>query len=119
MQDVVRAFGMAPARPGVPFYISDEAEEKTWRVEVGEDGSIQRPRLFAERGGEGVAVDAAGNVYLASGEIEVYDAAARLIETIAVPERPIQLLFGGKDGKTLYVLTHNALYSIRMRTKGR
>ncbi|HEX3661204.1 MAG TPA: glycosyl hydrolase family 28-related protein [Acidobacteriaceae bacterium] len=119
MQDVIRAFGLAPAIPGRPFYIADESEEKTWRVNVGEDGSISDPTLFAEQGGEGVAVDAEGNVYLAAGQILVYNAAGALIDTIQVPDRPLQLLFGGPDRKTLYILTHTTVYSVRTRVRGR
>lgn len=119
MQDVVRAFGLAQAAPGKPFYISDESEEKTWRVTIGEDGSISTPELFAEQGGEGVAIDAEGNVYLAAGQIYVYNPAGALIDTIKVPNRPLQLLFGGKDGHTLYILTHTTLYSVRTRSAGR
>jgi hypothetical protein len=119
MQDVIRSFGLAQAVPGKPFYISDESEEKTWSVRVGEDGSISNPKLFAEQGGEGVAVDAEGNVYIAAGQIFVYDSSGTLIDTIRVPERPIQLLFGGSDRKTLYILTHTSLYSVRTRYRGR
>src|SRR6202012_145834 len=106
MQDVVRAFGLAPVTAVQPFYVSDESEEKTWKVNVGEDGSMSAPTLFAEQGGEGVAVDTEGNVYLAAGQIFVYNPAGALIDTIEVPERPVQLLFGGSDGKTLYILSH-------------
>jgi sugar lactone lactonase YvrE len=75
--------------------------------------------LFAEQGGEGVAVDAQRNVYLATGEVFVYSPSCTLIDTIRVPERPLQLLFGGSDGKTLYILTHTTLYSVRTRFSGR
>ena len=119
MQDVARAFGLAPAVPAGPFYISDESEEKTWRVTEGEDGSISAPVLFAEQGGEGAAVDAEGNVYLAAGQIYVYSPEGRLIDTIKTPARLLQLLFGGSDGKTLYILSHTTPYSVRTRNKGR
>lgn len=119
MQDVIRAFGLSPVVPGKPFYVSDESEEKTWRVSVGEDGSISAPVLFAEQGGEGLAVDEKGNVYIAAGQIFVYNPAGELIDTIKVPDRPLQLLFGGSDRKTLYILTHTTLYSVRTRYKGR
>jgi sugar lactone lactonase YvrE len=31
---------------------------------------------------------------------------------IDVPERPLQLIFGGEGGKTLFVLTHHSLYAV-------
>ena len=118
MHDVIRAFGLASAIHGKPFYVSDESEEKTYSVAIGEDGSISNPKLFAEQGGEGVAVDTEGNVYLAAGQVFVYNPSGTLIDTIRVPERPLQLLFGGSDKKTLYILTHTALYSVRTRFGG-
>ena len=31
---------------------------------------------------------------------------------IDTPERPLQLLIGGKDKRTLFILTHHALYAM-------
>jgi len=52
MHDVIRAFGLQAAVPGKPSYVSDESEEKTYAVTIGEDGSISDPKLFAEQGGK-------------------------------------------------------------------
>jgi sugar lactone lactonase YvrE len=30
---------------------------------------------------------------------------------IDVPERPLQLIFGGADKRTLFILTHHSLYT--------
>jgi hypothetical protein len=117
MHDVLRAFGLGPALPGRPFYICDESEEKTYSVTVSPDGTMTGPKLFAERGGESVAVDGRGNVYIAAGQIYVYDASGKFIETIEVPQRPLNLVFGGKDGRTLFILTRTALYQVRTRPK--
>ena len=38
---------------------------------------------------------------IAAGQIFVYDFAGKQIDTIEVPERPVQLVFGGADRKTL------------------
>jgi sugar lactone lactonase YvrE len=35
-----------------------------------------------------------------------------------VPERPLQLVFGGKDGQTLFVVGRTSLYAVHMRIKG-
>jgi sugar lactone lactonase YvrE len=112
MADLLRAFGLAHATPGKPFYVSDESEQKTYAVSVSPDGTLTNPKLFAEQGGESVAQDAEGNVYIAAGQIYVYNPSGKLIDTIDVPDRPIDLVFGGKDGKTLFILARSSLYSI-------
>jgi len=115
MADVLRAFGLGKAVEGKPFYVSDESMQKTYSAEVGPDGTLKDVKLFAESGGESVAQDAAGNVYIAAGQVYVYNPSGQLIDTIEVPERPINLIFGGKDGRTLYILARTSLYSVGVR----
>jgi len=117
--DLLRGFSLAPAAPGKPFYMTDESELKTYSATVGPDGAISSVKLFAEQGGEGVAVDSQGNVYIAAGQIYVYNPAGALIDTIEVPERPLQLAFGGKDGQTLFIPARSSLYAVGTRFKGR
>lgn len=112
---LLRAFGMAPAVAGRPFYVTNEAELKTWVFQVEPDGTLSDPKLFAQEGGESVAVDTRGNVYIAAGQIFVFDPAGKPIDTIEVPQRPTCLAFGGSDGKTLFITARSALYSIRVR----
>jgi sugar lactone lactonase YvrE len=116
--DLLRGFGLAPGAPGKPFYYTSESEVTTWRGTLGPDGNFTDFRVFVNQGGEGLAVDAQGNVYLAAGHIEVYSPAGKLIDTIEVPERPTQLAFGGKDGRTLFVAARASLYSVRTRIPG-
>ncbi len=117
--DVLRGFGLSPATPGKPFYVTDEAEVRTWSATVGADGNLSDLKLFAEQGGEGVTVDEQGNVYIAAGQVYVYNPAGQLIDTIEVPERPTQVVFGGKDRQTLFIPARSSLYSVRTRIKGR
>jgi sugar lactone lactonase YvrE len=118
MADILRAFSLAKAAPGRPFYVSDESEEKTYRGNVTDKGTIIDLRLFAERGGESVAQDHDGNVYLAAEEVMVYNPQGELTGRIDVPERPICILFGGPDRSTLYILTHTSLYSVKTKIAG-
>ena len=43
----------------------------------------------------------------------------RPIDTIDVPERPIQLAFGGRDGRTLFIAARTSLYAVRTKNAGR
>lgn len=114
----IRSFGLAEALAGQTFYVTDESGNTTWAATVQLDGSLRNFRLFANRGGEGVVSDAEGNVYIAAGQIYVYDRAGKWIDTIEVPERPVQMVFGGPDGKTMFMAARSSLYAVRMRYAG-
>ncbi len=113
MSDLMRAFGLAPAVSGRPFYVCNEPEQKTYAFKVGPDGTLSDPKLFVEKGGQAVTTDSHGNVYIAAGRIFVYDPSGHLIENIEVPERPTGLVFGGKERQTLFIAARTSLYAIR------
>jgi sugar lactone lactonase YvrE len=115
LADLLRAFGMVPAVAGRPFYVTNEAELKTWAFTVGPDGTLSEPKLFAQEGGESVAVDDQGNVYVAAGQIRIFDPSGRWIETIEVPQRPTCLVFGGQDHQTLFITARSSLYGVKIR----
>ena len=116
--DLVRAFGLQRARPGDRVFLTSEADVATWSALVGDDGSFSDLRLFVNQGGEGVATDTEGNVYIAAGDVLVYDRSGTLIETIPVPGRPTQVVFGGPDRRTLFLPARDALYAVRTRVPG-
>jgi len=112
------AYGFLTAAPGAEIYVVSSAENRTYKATVRPDGSLDTLRPFAERGGESVAWDRDGNVYVANGQIFVYDRSGKAIGRIDVPERPVQLLFGGPDRRTLFVLGHHALYAVKTKAPG-
>jgi len=116
--DILRTYGLQAASAGERVFISLEWHGKTYSATVGEAGEITAPKLFAERGGEAVATDRAGNVYIADGQIFVYDSSGALIEIINVPQRPLGLVFAGRDRRTLYIPAADALYTVRTRSPG-
>jgi SMP-30/Gluconolactonase/LRE-like region len=112
--DLVRAFGLGVAEPGRRVYLTSEAQVTTWSALVGDDGNVSDLQLFVNQGGEGVTTGPDGNVYLAAGDVFVYSPAGRHINTIHVPERPLQVTFGGPDGRTLFMAARHGLYSARI-----
>ncbi|OWK30510.1 glycosyl hydrolase family 28-related protein [Sphingomonas mucosissima] len=106
-------YGFVTARPGTRVYVSNASEARTYSALVGPSGALTQLQKFAERGGESVAAEPNGRVFIANGQIFVYDADGRALGRIDVPERPIQLLFGGADGRTLFVIGHHSIYRLR------
>jgi sugar lactone lactonase YvrE len=111
-------FGLTPATVGKKAYFASENFVSTWEGVVQADGSVADMKQFVNQGGEYVTVDAQGNVYVANGRIFVYSPAGKLIDTIDVPERPIQLVFAGKDKKTLFIAARTGLYAVRTKFGG-
>jgi len=105
-------YGFLTAKPGERVFISNESEDRTFSGLLGEGGAVTDLKPFANRGGESVAVDRDGNVFIANGQVFVFDRAGKPLGRIDVPDRPLQLLFGGADRRTLFILTHHALYAV-------
>jgi hypothetical protein len=114
--DNLDTYGFTSALPGERIYVSSESEDSTYSALVGERGTLDDLRPFADRGGESVAVDRNGNVYVSNGQIFVYNPAGKQIARIDVPERPIDIVFGGADRRTLFILAHHALFAVKVRS---
>jgi len=85
--------------------------------DVGADGALSNRRDFATLagepqgsfGGDGLAVDAEGRLYVTGGAgIYVFDKAGKQLGVIPTPRRAITVAFAGPDRKTLYIGTLGA-----------
>ena len=113
--DSLDAYGLVTARPGERVVLTNASENRTYSGLVGAAGSVTDLQVVADRGGESVARDAAGNLYVANGQVFVYDAGGKPIRRIDIPERPLQVLIGGADRRTLFILTHHSLYAATLQ----
>jgi len=111
--DTLDTYGWVTGKVGDRIHVANASEDRTYTGLLGKGGVVTDLKPLAPRGGESVAAGPDGRVYVANGQIFVYDAAGSEQGRIDVPERPLQLLFGGPDGKTLFILTHHGLYSAR------
>jgi sugar lactone lactonase YvrE len=112
--DDLQTYGFIKTKPGSRAYVSNESEGRTYSGLVQDDGSVTDLKVFAQRGGESVATGPDGKVYLANGQVLVYAPDGKQVGRIDVPERPLQLLFGGADRRTLFILCHHALYAVKV-----
>lgn len=112
--DTLDAYSLVGARAGTRIYASNDSEGRTYSALVGAGGTLGALKPFAERAGESVVVDAQGRVFIANGQVFAYAPDGRAIGRIDVPERPLQLILGGADKATLFILTHHALYAVAL-----
>lgn len=111
--DLARMCALSEAYPGKPLFIADEYDKRTVQYDVDVQGYLSNLRYFAEMGEfNSVPELATGNVYVADGEVYVFDANGQQKNIIRIPERPSSLTFGGKDKKTLFVTGRSSFYLI-------
>jgi gluconolactonase len=83
-------------------------------LDVQADGSVTNRRDFAklEAGGngDGMAIDAAGRLYVTSQPgVQVFDRDGKYLGLIPTPRNAISVAFAGRDKKTLYIVGSGAL----------
>jgi hypothetical protein len=110
--DSLDTYGFVEAKTGDRVFVSNGSADTTYSARVGAGGSLTDLKPFANRGGESVAVGPDGNVFVANGQVFAYGPDGKPLGRIDVPERPLQLIFGGEDHRTLFILTHHALYAV-------
>jgi gluconolactonase len=140
---IERPNGLAITPDDRTLYVIDSNSQpggnrKVWAFAVADDGALSQQRLVfdfgAGRGGDGMRLDAAGNLWVAAGILSPRTSA----ETAAVPPGvyvitprgelvgriPIledvitNLAFGGPDRKTLYVTAGNAVFQVPLAVAG-
>jgi gluconolactonase len=102
------------------------AEMMSYPVE--RPGKIGKGKVFCKlegkdgkpgTGGDGCTIDSKGNLYITSSiGVQVFDPEGKHLGTIAFPEQPANVTFGGKDMKTLFVTARTSLYSVPMEATG-
>ena len=107
------------------LYVVTTKDESIWSWEVQKDGTLKngKPLIHfdTENHGrvDGMTVDEKGNVYGGCRVgVVVWNPKGEVIEVIRTPEPAANCIFGGLDGKTLYI-TAQSLYRVRTKYAGR
>jgi hypothetical protein len=114
---ILQSSQLAAFVPGTSHFLTSEDDGRTYLAKLENDGRFSTT-VFAERGGNSVVSDAAGNVYIASGQVWIYDRDGKPVGVVEVPERPGSLAFGGPDKRTLFIGARGSLYAIRTLAAG-
>lgn len=111
-EDLFRCSSLVSTVPGKPIYMLDEYNRRIILADTDSLGFLQNCRIFAEGGDRSVVTDRKGNVYVADGNVFVFDSAGKFLRTIEVPERPTSLLVAGDK---LYITAISSLYQMTLR----
>jgi hypothetical protein len=112
--DTLDTHGFTYAPVGQRAVFTNASQNVTYSGLVGQGGAITDLKQVADRGGESAAVGPDGKVYVANGQVFIYGPDGKQTGRIDVPARPLQLIFGGADRRTLFILTHHALYAAQL-----
>jgi len=110
--------GLIGTPDGKILYVADIQDKKIWKYDIQKDGSLTNKTFFAPKGSDGMTIDNKGNVYLTSGKVWIYSPEGELTEEIEVPESPSNVVFGGKNRKTLFITARKSVYTLEMKVKG-
>lgn len=119
--DFEKPNGVLGTPDGKFLYITDAKAGKTYKYDLEEDGSLSNKTLFVDVGCDGMTIDKAGNVYLATigkQAVDIFSPSGDLLESLAVPERPSNLCFGGKDRNQLYITARTSIYRVQLNAEG-
>jgi gluconolactonase len=108
------------------LFVNDTDRQHIRVFDVRADGTLANSRVWAETTGEGdgapdgMKMDSAGNLYCCGpGGIHVFDAAARCLGVIKVPEYTSNFCWGDADYRSLYITASTSVYRIRTQVPGR
>jgi gluconolactonase len=118
-RDLVQPNGLIGTPDGKKIYIGDHGAKKTWVYTIMYDGTLKDKSLFCGNGSDGMTMDEKGNVYLTVDDyILVYIPSGMMIKSIKLPDKPTNMVFAGKDRKTLFITARPSVYTLEMAVKG-
>ncbi|MCF1752986.1 SMP-30/gluconolactonase/LRE family protein [Mariniradius sediminis] len=117
--DLTKPNGIIGTPDGKKLYVADIGAGKTYSFDILSDGSLANKQLFAELGSDGMTIDTKGNIYLTGKGVTVFNPKGEQIAQIPIEERwTANVVFGGKDRKTLFITAMGSVYTLKMKVKG-
>ncbi len=118
-EDLVKPNGIIGTPDGKTLFVADIEDNKTWKYDIAEDGSLENKTLFTNLGSDGMTLDERGNVYLTGDGVTVFNPKGEKILHIPIDkEWTANVTFGGKDHCRLFITAMDSLFSIKMNVKG-
>ena len=112
--------GIVGTPDGKTLYITDRRLGRVWKFAVKEDGTLANKTVFCKVGADGMTLDERGNLYTTpqAKALRVFAPDGTELPKIALPTPASNVCFAGKDGRTLFITSAKALYSLRMTVTG-
>lgn len=130
IDDVEFPNGLGLSPDGRTLYVANTQGRHLLAYEVYEDGTLGNDRKFGKfelaegsdfSGADGIAVDSAGNIYVATTQglgVQVFSSSGIYLGNIEVPSPANNVAFGGEEGRTLFISVQDGIYQIPVNIQG-
>ena len=116
INDMVKPNGITGTRDGKTLLVSDYGAGKTYSYKIQSDGSLTDKQIFAAVGSDGMKLDSSGNLYVTTpNHVQVFGAGGSQLLSIATHENPTNIVFIGKDEKTLFITARSEVYTVQIQ----
>jgi len=131
IDDIEFPNGMGLSPDGSILYVANTRGKYLLAYDVNEDGTLSNKRNFThmeipvdgqESGADGMAVDAEGNVYVATTQgigVQVFDRKGSHLQNIDAPTVTNNVSFGGEQGTQILIAAQDGIYAIEGKYPGR
>lgn len=110
--------GIVGTPDGKYLYVADLGARKTYKYNIGEDGSLNDRTEFINQGSDGMTLDSQGNIYQAGNGVDIFNPEGVKIGHIDLKGWTGNLCFGGKNRTDLIITSGKSLYVLPMQVKG-
>jgi gluconolactonase len=125
-KDLSQPNGLAFSPAGKKFYVDDSDRRNIRVYDFAADATLTNGQIFGEEPGgknegvpDGMKVDRQGNLFVTGPQgIWVWSPDGTHLGTIAMPEQPANLTWGGKDLNILYITATTSVYRLQTRAHG-
>ncbi len=113
-EDTLNPNGIQLTEDERTLYVTNGQTIRAYDVQP--DGMLANGRVFAETGGDGLAIDTEGRLYSAvagARGVRVIDTSGKVIGLIPSGTPPQSVGFAGRTKRTLYIVGQGALYKVQ------
>ena len=125
VNNLTRPNGILVSIDAKTLYVADADRRRIHSFVIRETGKLGANKVLFTGdekidggGSDGMALDERGNLWTTYRSIVVLRPDGTLLQRIPTPENPANCIFGGPDGKTLFITARTGLYALKTQVKG-